>query len=118
MQLTRNFRGEEFACKCGCGACIPDVGLVHKLQQLRDRIKKPIVINSSTRCAKHNKAVGGERESFHLTGKAADICVPGMPVQTLLKHVEESNLFKGVGYYPKKNFVHVDTRRAAGRWTG
>lgn len=43
------------------------------LDPLRTAWGKPIVVNSGYRCAKLNKAVGGDSSSQHLTGQAADI---------------------------------------------
>lgn len=43
------------------------------LDPLRERYGKPINVNSGYRCQALNKAVGGVRNSQHLTGEAADI---------------------------------------------
>ena len=43
------------------------------LQPIRDTYGYPIIVNSGYRCAELNKAVGGVRNSQHLTGCAADI---------------------------------------------
>lgn len=48
------------------------------LQPLRDKLGKPITINSCYRSPKLNAAVGGAKKSQHMTGKAADIEVKGM----------------------------------------
>jgi uncharacterized protein YcbK (DUF882 family) len=110
-QLTKNFRRLEFACKCGdCVMADVTPRLVEYLQELRDQIGRPISISSGIRCPKHNKAVGGEKNSYHLIGRAADIYVAGMSVQQLHKAVVAFGKFNGVGYYPKRGFVHVDTR--------
>ena len=45
------------------------------LQPVRTMIKKPIHINSGYRCDKLNKAVGGQPNSLHKQGRAADIHV-------------------------------------------
>lgn len=45
------------------------------LQPARDKWGKPMRINSGYRCKELNKAVGGVRNSYHLSGKAADISV-------------------------------------------
>ncbi|MGD8546952.1 MAG: DUF882 domain-containing protein [Thiohalophilus sp.] len=47
---------------------------------------------------------------MHTRGKAIDIRLPG----TELKHLRQAALSLkagGVGYYPKSNFIHVDTGR-------
>lgn len=43
------------------------------LQPLRDMYGRPIVVNSGYRCPELNKAVGGAKNSQHMTGQAADI---------------------------------------------
>lgn len=51
---------------------------------------------------------GVARNSFHMQGRAIDICLPGCE----LKHLRDAALSLragGVGYYPGSNFIHVDT---------
>lgn len=43
------------------------------LQPLRDKVGKPIIINSGYRCPAVNARVGGADKSAHLYGRAADI---------------------------------------------
>lgn len=69
---TKDLDFEDFSCRCGCGANDTSVVLILKLQEvvgLAGRLK----INSGTRCIAHNEEVGGAKQSFHLTGHAADI---------------------------------------------
>lgn len=47
------------------------------LDPLREAYNKPIYVSSGYRCAELNKAVGGAKNSQHLTGMAADIYVKG-----------------------------------------
>lgn len=53
---------------------------------------------------------GVSSHSMHMQGKAADIRVPGIPLETL-RDTAKSLHAGGVGYYPVSNFVHVDTGR-------
>jgi len=54
------------------------------LQPLRDKIQRPLVLNSGYRCPALNKAVGGAKDSQHLKGEAADIsCKDAMEVLLL-----------------------------------
>lgn len=62
------------------------------------------------------RSSGVAEKSLHLKGQAMDLCVPGRS----LKKVHEAALrlgLGGVGYYPKSDFIHVDTGRVR-RWTG
>ena len=49
------------------------------LDPLRERVGQPITVNSGYRCKKLNAAVGGEPNSQHLYGLAADICLKPEP---------------------------------------
>jgi uncharacterized protein YcbK (DUF882 family) len=43
-----------------------------------------------------------------MQGKAIDLRIPDVPLKKLRKAALELNR-GGVGYYPRSNFVHVDT---------
>ncbi|BBL34676.1 hypothetical protein Nstercoris_00915 [Nitrosomonas stercoris] len=51
---------------------------------------------------------GVAKKSMHMQGRAIDIRLPGVPLNTL-KQVAMSMRAGGVGYYPESNFIHVDT---------
>lgn len=78
-QLEKNFKLSELANNAGDKSLpqyevnIGSVLLVSMLQQLRDKIKKPIVVNSGYRQVEYNKKIGGDSHSPHLKGWAADI---------------------------------------------
>lgn len=50
-----------------------DREFIHKLDSLRAYYNKPILISSGYRTTKHNAKVGGDDDSSHLAGFAADI---------------------------------------------
>jgi uncharacterized protein YcbK (DUF882 family) len=58
----------------------------------------------------HANSEGVAVHSLHLEGKAIDICVPGRSLAQL-RGAALAQQSGGVGYYPKSNFVHVDTGR-------
>jgi uncharacterized protein YcbK (DUF882 family) len=108
-QLTKNFRSEEFACRCGCGYDDINLELVRNLQKLRDLLGKPVRIISGCRCESHNAAVGGAPNSFHMKGKAADITTKTISPGALADYAEDHiPAFEngGVGRY--RGFVHLD----------
>lgn len=77
MTYTKNFKLEEFKCKCKGKHCtgypeVLDINLLKNLQSLRDKYGS-INISSGMRCEKHNASVGGSKTSRHKKGKAADI---------------------------------------------
>ena len=47
------------------------------LEPLRVAMKESISISSGYRCPRLNEAVGGVRNSQHMTGQAADLCIGG-----------------------------------------
>ncbi len=58
----------------------------------------------------HSRSDGVAKRSLHMQGRAIDIRLPGVE----LKHLRQVALAQqagGVGYYPKSDFVHLDTGR-------
>jgi uncharacterized protein YcbK (DUF882 family) len=105
LKLSKNFTLNEFACKDGSKTITIDYELIEKLQQLRDKIGKPVSITSGYRSVAYNKECGGIPTSNHLLGKAADIKVSGLSPLELAKAADRIG-FKGIGVYP--TFTHVD----------
>lgn len=125
MQLTANFKLDEFRCKDGCGVpdpLLPNVQeLAANLQILRDQIGKPISIMSGYRTREYNLKCGGELKSQHMEAKAADIQVGGMTpkeVCNAIKLLIGAGRMKqgGVGLYD--GWVHYDVRGVKARWGG
>jgi len=125
MKLTKNFSVSEFECNCGScsmdGEILKNVSqLAKQLQILRDKIKKPIKINSGYRCENYNdNIVKGAKRSQHKFGKATDIVVKGIAAKEVYKIVcemiEQKKLFfGGVGKY--NSFTHLDIRENKARW--
>ncbi len=53
---------------------------------------------------------GVAKRSLHMDGKAIDVRLPGVPLAEL-RDAAVSLQRGGVGFYPRDNFVHVDTGR-------
>ena len=95
-----------FACKC-CGT-LPENGMDEQLiNLLNESGVLEEEINCGYRCEEHNREVGGEPNSQHLLGTAADVDASEFGVEKLAKWFEELGA-DGVGRYD--NFVHIDTR--------
>ena len=60
------------------------------LQPLREKLGKPITVNSCYRCPKLNAAVGGVKTSQHCNGQAADIEVMGMSNYDLACYIRDN----------------------------
>lgn len=94
-----------------------DTGLLDLLQLLHNEIgaRKEFHIISAYRSPKTNAMLasrnnGVVKKSLHMQGKAIDIRLPEYSLSDLRK-VALSLKSGGVGYYPKSNFVHIDTGR-------
>jgi uncharacterized protein YcbK (DUF882 family) len=72
-------------------------------------INRPIYINSGYRCKEENHRAGGVPGSYHLLGMAVDIHAGDFLLYDLLTFAHEIG-FNGIGYYEKKNFLHLDIR--------
>ena len=66
--------------------------LAEKLEEVRKVIGKPIMINSAYRSPEVNSAVGGVKTSQHCFGCAADIRVPGMTPDEVVKAIIASKI--------------------------
>lgn len=109
--MSRFFKDDEFACKCGrkeCDAPKMTMATVMKLDGIRVEMGLPIVINSGSRCAHHNKAEGGSENSYHLQGMAIDVHCPNGGYMIKLVSTAMKHGFTGIGV--KKHMVHLDTR--------
>lgn len=76
---------------------------------------QPYEVLSGYRSPKTNSmlrrvSTGVARNSLHLTGQAIDIRMPGLRTAAL-RDAARGLRAGGVGYYPKSNFVHIDTGR-------
>lgn len=100
-----------------------DLNLLNMLQLLRARMdtSEEFHVISAYRSPKTNamlssRSNGVATRSLHMQGKAIDIRLPGHALIDLRKAVLslESG---GVGYYPKSNFIHIDTGRVR-QWAG
>ena len=123
MRLTNNFFKSEFDSKDG--AEMPEdvfyniQKLANQLQVIRNYIGKGIKVNSGYRSPKHNKAIGGVKNSQHVLGKAADLVVRGIKPEQLAIIIERlindgEILQGGIGIY--NSFVHYDIRKIKARW--
>lgn len=115
-RLSANFRVAEFACKCGrCDRILIDDTLVTQLQSIRDHFRAVVNINSGYRCAAHNAEVGGDPNSSHMDGMAADIVVKDIQPAEVAKYAESIGI-KRIGLYD--DFVHIGSGQTKRFWKG
>jgi uncharacterized protein YcbK (DUF882 family) len=116
IQISKNFKMSEFECTHPDHRHTRiDEELLDKLQQLRDRLEVPLIINSAYRCPERNKQVDGAEYSQHLYGKAVDISLHTIPLQIEeIKRIAKQIGFRGIGLY--NTFIHLDVRHRPAEW--
>jgi len=108
INIALHFKLSEFSCPC-CKRVMLHPKLLAKLMELRKILERPIYITSGYRCPEYNQKIGGVVNSYHCIGLAADIKVKDINLIELLGYAEEID-FAGIGFYEKKNFLHLDVR--------
>lgn len=111
-----DFTPSEIACR-GTGKLLVDERAMDLLQELRNRIGKPMHVNSGYRSPEHNRAVGGATNSKHMQGIAFDVRMSGHDPQVFMATARDVG-FKGIGEYPVLGFCHIDAREAPAHWLG
>ena len=83
------------------------------LEPVRERLGKPIVVNSGFRCPVHNAAVGGVANSQHMKGEAADITCDDN--KRLAEIIEQLGKYDQLIRYKRPGgsirFIHVSWKR-------
>lgn len=115
-KYSQHFAAREFVCRDG--SFFPmDRALTDLLQQLRDRLGRPVRVTSGYRSPAYNTQIGGAANSMHLYGRAADIQADGVRPEAVAALAESLMPDRGgIGLYVGQGFVHVDTRAARTRW--
>ncbi|MBI5701128.1 DUF882 domain-containing protein [Candidatus Saganbacteria bacterium] len=111
--LSEHFSNEDF--KCTCDLCKGEefrihLGLVGALEMIAEHFNKRVLVGSAYWCDKYYESLNRSRRSYHTNGKAAHIRIDGVELKDLFKFVETIPGLNGIGFYPKENFVHIDTR--------
>ena len=101
-----NFSPAEIACR-GTGSIRIHPAALDKLQALRDRLGKPLIVRSAYRSPEHNRAVGGARASKHMEGTAFDIAMANHD-PAAFEAAARAVGFQGFGNYPRSGFMHID----------
>jgi hypothetical protein len=101
-----NFSPAEIACR-GTDKLLINAPALDKLQSLRDRLGKPLILRSAYRSPEHNRAVDGAPQSKQMDGAAFDIAMSNHdPVA--FEAAARAVGFLGFGFYPRSGFIHVD----------
>jgi hypothetical protein len=102
----RNFSPAEIACR-GTGKLLVNEPALDRLQALRDRLGKPLIVRSAYRSPEHIRAVGGATRSKHMDGTAFDIAMANHDPVAFEAAARKVG-FLGFGFYPRSGFVHID----------
>ena len=85
------------------------------MQDIRERFKRPIKINSWYRDPGTNARVRGARFSTHMKGHAVDFNIPGLPPVDVYNELD--HWWGGQGGLARGNgFFHIDCRGSRARW--
>src|SRR5690606_20094323 len=101
-----NFSPAEIACR-GTGKLLVNEPALDRLQALRDRLGKPLIVRSAYRSPEHNRPVGGATRSKHLDGAAFDIALTNHDPEVFETAARAAG-FRGFGFYPRSGFIHID----------
>lgn len=113
-KLSENFRVREFQCKCGkCEPILIDDDLIDILQKIRDNFGVSVHVNSGYRCRNHNQKVGGDPNSSHMEGMAADIRVKGASPKEVARFAESIGVQR-IGLYD--TFCHIGSGKRKFFW--
>ena len=101
--------------RCGDGTWqYMDIGTVEMLNYMSKTLGDPLIlVHSAYRSPQYNaKIENAARNSLHMYGKAVDFSVPGISIREVCSHsllARNTAGRGGVGYYPGKGFVHLDS---------
>ena len=90
--------------------------VLDKLQALRDRLGKPLIVRSAI-AAPNTTAlwVGGAPRSKHMDGTALDIAMSNHDLAAF-EAATQAVGFLGFGFYPRSGFMHIDLGSARVSW--
>lgn len=118
----KHFSKKEFKCKCGryCNGYPAEIdrGMVEIADAIRERLGKPLGVNSGLRCQEWNRLQGGVSNSQHRYGTAVDLGKPDGVTPAQMAKVAEDIMGNtgGIGIYSWG--IHIDTRKSKSRWNG
>lgn len=110
--MTRHFGDNELSCKCGCGKMDMSRPFMEKVEQLRVRYGKPMIVSSAFRCENHPAESTKKKPGTHRIGRAIDILVYGEDAHRLLTCALDLKFFYGIGIKQtgshERRFIHLD----------
>ncbi len=101
----KHFKHYEFDCP-HCGKLFISEKLLLLLNELRERINKPLIITSGFRCIEYNRRIGGVPNSAHTKGLAVDIACETSTDRFYIVSFATQLGFRRIGI--NKRFIHLD----------
>jgi len=113
FSVSEHFKRDDF--KCSCEDCQSEfkisLTLVGVLEHLYLKYDQKIEVLSAYRCASYATKRGGSvKKSYHNMGKAMDIRLKEGSNAELFNYINTLPEIKGIGYYPKGDYIHMDIR--------
>lgn len=111
------FSVKEFTCK-ESGECFMDANYMQTLFNIRAELALPMIINSGYRSQAYNDKIGGEKNSAHMRGRAADVGIYGDSAFRLIRLALEHGITR-IGFDQRlsrptiSRYVHLDNMLAS-----
>ncbi len=111
------FKRSEFVCSCGCDRAEMDREFLNTLEQIREKLGRPMVISSAYRCENHpisKKKIekGAQNGGAHHLGMAVDVHCAGFVAMNIIALSLNEITINGIGVNQKgpwnSRFVHID----------
>ncbi len=105
--ITKNFDRAEFECRCYTCRAIPEprpatkLEVILALQDMRDLLGQPLLVDRGISCPVHNQELGGARDSRHLPQHADGVDV------RCLDSAERYRIVRAAVYLGRFQFIEV-----------
>ncbi|KKK77009.1 hypothetical protein LCGC14_2857930 [marine sediment metagenome] len=110
-KLTPHFRKSELECHCGCGQAPLKKDFLDRLEAARLIYGGSITVARAYSCAKHNRKIGGGKDSAHTRGTAIDPVRPvgGAALHKMIAAFRAAGFHGfGMGLKKGKPYLHFD----------
>lgn len=89
--------------------------IAYCLQPIREKLGKPMIVTSGFRNSQVNKLVGGESNSQHLKGQAADFVVMGLAPDQIIEKIKSYGIEFDQLINEYNRWVHISYNKGKNR---